>query len=364
MFSSLFVFLLFGLVFIFLPLKPFQFEVPKVLLAEIIIGIIFVSFILKNKIKEIKISKYLLISTLIIFILTLIDLIFFKTSISLFGNQFRLQGIFLLWNFLLLAILSSLIPVQVPKTSWLIILLLIELVISLILGFTLDGRIIGTLGEPNALASCIVFLFPFILFSPKSIKSLKIAGFAVALLILFLTGSRSGLIAFSIELIAFFLSTIQKINIKKISIFLFVIILISLVLPFFDKETSLLENRKEIWKVSFSAGLTKPLFGFGFGNIEYALHSQAQKINSPIQYIYVDSSHNIILDWWIQGGLIGLITFCFLILSTIFNFVRKKEIIYITTFLGLLVTLLFNPGSVIALLELWWLIGISFAYDL
>jgi len=359
--SASFNFLLFILPFIFLPSQNFQFEIPKVILGELAIGILATIFFLKNKVVKIRLNQHLLVLDGLIIAITLIDLVFLSSSISFFGNQFRMQGIFLLWMLVLLSFISSLFKYEIPKTKWLVLLLTLELLVGLLIGWSADGRLVGTLGEPNMLASFITFLSTLIIFnSDKETSYIKITGIILAALIIFLTGSRSGAVAFIIVLISYFLIEFRKLSLKKTLIIALFLTLLSLGLPFIDKTTSLLEDRIEIWRVSILAGTNNPILGSGFGNTETSIHNEAVKINSPIQYIYIDSSHNLILDWWIEGGIIGVIAILSVISFTIYNFFNKKNSKYLFSFLVVVTTMLFNPTSIITLITFWWLIGVSF----
>jgi O-antigen ligase len=326
--ALIFNFLLFFLPFIFIPISSLNFEIPKVILGEFLIELLFVILILKNKFPIKLGQKKLLIPIAIIFLLTL------NPSSSIFGNEFRKQGIFLLWHLMLFAIISSVFKFKILNFKYLKYLLIAELILGFLIGFTIDGRIVGTIGEPNALASFVVFLFPFS------------GNLTLSIIIIFLTGSRAGLIAFVIEIIALFLVK-RKFKLNKIVLICATLILFSLLIPFVTKSESIYENRSEIWTTAFVTGFKSPVFGNGFGNI--ALNSR------------VDSSHNIILDYWIQGGIIGLTAFLFLVYFTIKNFLAKKQTIYLISFLGLFTTMLFNPASVVNLIAFWWLIGVSFA---
>jgi O-antigen ligase len=136
-------------------------------------------------------------------------------------------------------------------------------------------------------------------------------------------------------------------------------ILISLGLPFADK-TEQMENRSLIWQTALTAGLNSPILGHGFGNIQSPLYQTAKKLNNPTQYLVVDSSHNFILDFWVQGGIVAVITLATLILLSFQGLIKHRRHLEITALLGILAALLFNPLSVVNLLAFWWLIGQGF----
>ena len=75
---------------------------------------------------------------------------------------------------------------------------------SLFLPFMLNGRIVGTLGEPNALAATMIFLCPIAFYNiPHRFKHYggitQITMILMTGAILFLSGSRSAVIAISLN---------------------------------------------------------------------------------------------------------------------------------------------------------------------
>lgn len=221
-----------------------------------------------------------------------------------------------------------------------------------------SGRYVGTLGEPNALAAFAVFAWPFVFFGIKKFgnKEKVITALSAVLvgIILFLSGSHSGIIAFGIEIAFIFLQKMKLPLTKTLAICLF-IYAISYALPFFQNIPY--ENRTEIWRAAISAGSTSPVFGNGFGNAETAIHNAARHIDLPIQYYYVDSAHNIFLDYWVEGGIIGVGAIITLIILAFKTFIKDKNARNITLFLGLITALSFNPASVVGLLGFWYIAG-------
>jgi O-antigen ligase len=117
------------------------------------------------------------------------------------------------------------------------------------------------------------------------------------------------------------------------------------------------ENRGEIWRTALIAGYEHPILGWGIGNTEEAFKIYNKKLYTRTQGYYIDSSHNIFLDWWIQGGIIGVGLMAVLLIDTLKSFFRKRDTFSVTLFLGLLSVTLFNPVSIVTLVQFWWLIG-------
>ncbi len=360
--AYLITFLLFGLYLIVIPVGISPFESPKVILAEIVINILLLIKIIRFRKFDLKhFINSQLVFIGILFLLSLDTQLLFHPTDAFFGNLFRLQGQFLFWNLLLFSFISKDIKLnKIPKFYYHLSFICL-LLGTVILGVNENKRAFGTLGEPNALASTSLFLFPFVWFHSKSlIRLILLTG---TLLIILLSGSRAGLIGFLIQII--FIALSWKTSFGKLSrivVICAVLISLSVSLPFIENK-GWFENRSEIWTTSFKAGLNSPFIGQGFGNIAGVIHQTAVKLNNNVRFQVVDSSHNFLLDFWIQGGFVGVVCILMLIGLSIHGLVQSKRLLELTAFLGIITAMLFNPVSVVNLLAFWWLIGQGFVID-
>lgn len=398
--SFIVFFLLFLLPFCIAPFGITQFENPKVIFAEIGVILLFLVLLFSNGISFRQRRKQVFLFCAIFFV-TIIDLFLFKSNISFFGNAFRMQGIFLLWILLLFSFFTGFTSLRADEPlvrlrgnlhkiaspykigfamtrSWWVYtgLLYIELVATFFLPLNASQRYVGTLGEPNALAAYAIFLWPFGWFSIRDTKRKWFARFVLLLPVfwlLYLSDSRSGMVAFGIEMLFIILThPLPPLSgrgkkydppdkgdkggyLKGITVVCLIVYLFSYALPFFDKTPY--ENRVQVWQSAFYAGMMNPGLGQGFGNTETALHNAASGLDLPIQYYYIDSSHNIFLDWWVQGGVIGLSLLLILVYTAFNSFIAHKNERNIVLLLGMLTVLSFNPSSVVGLLGFWWIIG-------
>lgn len=329
-----------------------MFETPKVIVGEILIEVLLVLIFLRGRFKLVLNPFSGAIGLL--FLLTVIDLIFLKTNTTFFGNLFRLQGVFLLWHLLGLALVSS--AVNLPKKVYLYstFSLVVLSLSAYILGGDLNGRAFGTLGEANSLAGTAIFLLPFgLVATPKWAK----IGFLLSVaLIILASGSRAGVIVFLIQLIFVGLVYLASFKLSRAFLVALMLSLISLALPIYAGG-GWYENRSEIWYTSLVAGTLSPVIGHGFGNMEAALHKTALILNNNIQYQVVDSAHNIFLDFWVQGGALGIMALVILIIFAVRNFLQKDQLKELLIILGLLTTLSFNPVSVSLLIAFWFFLG-------
>jgi O-antigen ligase len=359
--------LLFGLPLFFFPFGSSFFEVPKVILAQVLIEILFLVMLFKG-LPKVTLSNKKAAIYIIFTILTILDLIFLRKEYTFLGNPFRLQGIILFWHLLLFSLLVT--TSKIPKWSGIFALLtLIGLVISTkLVGPESNGRLVGTIAEPNSLAATAVFLWPFSFWlgfkidkrnavSGILVKTVTIVSYLSALFLILGSASRSGLIALIIQIILVASLKWTKLGIKKTLIIVFVLYLLAYGLPFLQDKKEGFENRVEVWQTALLSGLSSPIFGHGFGNIEYALKDTAWKVSNTVRFEYVDSSHNIFLDFWVQGGILGLGALLALLYFTIKNFITHDKKLELTLLTGLLVSMSFNPVSVVTLVAFWWLIG-------
>jgi len=353
--------LLFFLPFVTLPFGTSHFETPKVVVAEIGIIILFIVYFLSKK-KGKAVAEVWIGSILIL--LSFYHLIFSNTQVTLLGNSFRWQGAFLLWLLLGFSFLSQ--RLSLPKVSPVVFIscLILHVYFAVFGSLNNEGRSVGSIGEPNALAATVIFLWPWMLASKKAAdKKVRqiifvILALAVTILIIFLSGSRSGIVALGIQL-AFLISyKLFKLRLLYAAFLASLLFLSSLALPFFNTET-VYENRTEIWKSALISGYEHPIFGNGFGNTEIALKIMNKKLQNGIQGYYVDSSHNFLLDFWVQGGFVGLSCIVFLLYRSIRMSVEKNRWHVLLIFFGVVTVMLFNPASVVTLIQFWWTIGQS-----
>lgn len=356
-------FLLFFSPLIIFPFDKFSFEPPKVILAEGIIDLMVLLMVSRTGISWRKYNFQHLILAGGIFGLSIIHLIFFQTPTTFFGNVFRLQGIFLLWHLLLWSVISSRINLK-NLPFWLYLIPLAGLFLGAnFLGSNEEGRAVGTLGEPNALAAVSLFFWPVVGLNPGLKASLKkiifLLCFIIACWIIFISGSKAAVLGLLAQSIFLILVSFKKISLGKASVISLIFILASFSLPLLEKGR-IYEDRSEIWLTALVSGFNQPVFGTGFGNMEEAIKNTGLILRNNIQYQYIDSSHNLILDWFLQAGLIGVSLLVLLLWDALGGLVRQGRKTELVCFIGLLTVMMFNPVSIVNLLAFWWLVGQGF----
>lgn len=353
------IFLLLVLPLVINPFGPFSFETPKVILFELCVEILLLLCLYRKGFSFFS-RENTLFKALIggLFALSVVHIFFGVSAQPFFGNVFRLQGVWLLWHLLLLSLLSA--GLALPKYAWKVALcsLSILCVFAFVFVSPDTGRAISLLGEPNALAASVLLLLPFCLVQKN--KWVRLGSVLLAVVIVWVSGSRSGMIGLVVELLFLGMVFVGRISVGKSVIVGLILVVLSLWLPFLE-QGRLYEDRVEIWQTSLAAGLPSPLLGVGFGEVQTAIRAEAYRVGNNLLFQVIDSSHNVLLDYWIQGGIVGVALFVALVSTAMYRLAKKKEALELTILLGTLVALLFNPVSIVTLIALWWVIGRGFS---
>ncbi len=348
--------LLFLLPFIVLPFGTSYFETPKVVLCELTIQIMLYYLLFYKRARFFSLRKYWLYFGVLT--LSLLHIMSGVDLLGIFGNPFRLQGIFFLWNMVVFSLLITSLKLKKHLPLYPLFTLSGLFISVFYYGYNASSRSIGSLGEPNALAAAAVFCFTLSFFRAKK-NYLKIIAFVMLVAILISTRSRSASIGFFVEAVFYFAVKYKLLTFNRAGVMSSIILVATSFLPFLD-ETRLLESRAEIWSTAIYSGLKYPLFGWGFGNVEVALRWGAYAMQNTLRFQYVDSAHNILLDWWLMGGAVGVVLLIAIIIKTLRSFLKYEKAMEAAAFIGILSALWFNPGSVYTHVIFWYLVGRSY----
>lgn len=203
---------------------------------------------------------------------------------------------------------------------------------------TPDGRVIGIFGySPNYLA---LFLVPITVmlaaysFQLTAQKRWPLAGFSYWLIVLnllaiYFSGSRGGFLAVAGGVGIFFILNFWPWIRKRLwsQIIIGILILMSLYTAwvFFrpDFSASLERGRVvtsnnlrwQIWEASIELGAKDPLWGVGLGNFQNAFGEFTKNRGNFPEYItpVALTPHNIFLMFWLSTGILGLVSFIWLL---------------------------------------------------
>ncbi len=338
---------LFAFVVLALPLVFFS-EIFRVIVFQIAIILASVLYLL-----TIKRWSWPPLSVLGLIGLTMIQLVLIPESRQIFGYPLRLQGVFFLWHLLALFIIFRGYSLQSLPKIWILASLATLFGSIFVFPFNQAGRATGLLGEPNALAAVAIFLWPLVFY--KQNRIVQLAGLGLCGGIIFFTASWSALVALTLQLLVLILLKLRW-RISRVATVCLFLYLLSFSLPFLEQESTW-ESRQGIWQLAWQAGWKAPLIGYGFGRGLPVIHDEARQQQSPLSYEVVDSSHNLFLDYWLQGGAIGLGLLVLLCIQAVTRAVKNKDSLTFSLLLGLMTVLTFNPLSVVTLAQFWLLLG-------
>lgn len=232
---------------------------------------------------------------------------------------------------------------------------------------TSDGRVIGLFGySPNYVA---LFLAPIIVLAScyllaiigynKRKLSLSISGWlivAINLYALYLSGSRGGALAVAAGLfffaIIYYWKEIRKRLWLKMSIVIFILIVVSSAAWFFRPDFNTLNSRVassnnirwQIWTASIKLAKAHPYFGVGLGNFQNSFSAFTKKMQNYPEYITPEavSPHNIFLMFYLTTGILGLIAFFWLLYLFYEQGVKNFNLVEAKIILALITTLILH----------------------
>jgi len=158
--------------------------------------------------------------------------------------------------------------------------------------YLLNGRPMGTFGEPNAVAG-FLSITPFI--------STNIPLNLIALIAILLTQSRAGLLAFTVIIIIKYFA-------KKTKIILATLAIVAVIFMGFLRPLNTgykFEDRSVFNKLAITAIAKKPLIGYGPETTSKIFEAEFKNDGINLGNFMVDRSHNLVLDLLLWSGIFG-----------------------------------------------------------
>lgn len=171
-------------------------------------------------------------------------------------------------------------------------------------------------------------------------------GFSVAveLFTLFLTSSYGGLIGLITGLLIIMIYKIRRLGISNNKKIIFAVLagLAAVVLVFSQVNTSKFQNlfdaagatstnaRLQIWQASWLMIKDNPISGIGLNNFEQIYREYIPKVAFPPLEWLVPHAHNLYLSFWLEIGIIGLVSFIVLMGILGLRLIEARTIFSIT----------------------------------
>jgi hypothetical protein len=395
----LFAFLLFFTPLILWPFTSEVFEFNKMVLVYILTTLIIATWIIRCILeRKFIFQKTLLDIPLLIFLLSqIISTIFsLDPQTSLFGYYSRFNGGLLstiCYSLLYWAFVSNLDKKSALRTLYCVLFsAVIVCIYGILQHFGIDkniwvqdvqSRVFSTLGQPNWLAAFLVALLPIIFNLQFSIfnkfSNHKFINFLICFCLsnlffitLLFTKSRSGLIAFGISSLIFWMISLIKNfreNWKSFLIFNFSFLILFFIfnpntnsrIP--QSATPALESggtesgeiRKIVWKGALEVWRHYPIFGSGLETFAFSypqFRPVEHNLVSEWDFIY-NKAHNEYLNFAANSGAFGLISYFILILFSLVIFIKTRNYALLAGYFSLLITNFFGFSVVPTQLELF-----------
>lgn len=380
---------------IILPVIPttagFGYEYIKVIFfifINCLIGFLWVVLLTRREL-TISWTKVKLLSLLFIVALLISSLAGVEPSFSLTGRAPYYQGwVVYVYCFLLALIISSLkfnlseLSVGFLTPSLFVAILAIRQWVQLnILHLAIPayaGRVISTFGQPNFYAGFLILSLPLIwLNRDKNFRVWRWLGAVLSATAVILSQSR---LAIGLLLLLVFALLLFKLKRKVKTPFLIILTLFMLIPALligqsrlYTKEGNVTtrfgtidyspQKRLLIWPVILDLAARRPLFGYGLENIGTVfgtnLHPETPgkfPTNAlvDLKNLYVDRSHNYLLDLLMFSGAAGLLAWLFIVG---FLLLKAKGVLKAGLAVYLIFSL-FQNQSVVHLIYFWLILGL------
>lgn len=296
------------------------------------------------------------------FIVGIADLAGINPQKSFWSNYERMEGyITIIYLTMLFVLLQSLIR---TKREWRLLLNLFVLCGVIVCVYAIlnpipmritrfseqyIGRVYGTLGNPPFLASYLLligFINLILISNTKNslLKVIYIFALCFNIVVIYLTASRGAVIALLIGAILFlslWFYLWKGVLKKKMAIVLVSVIMLFVVGGFFiTKGADLLSNSKiyqrfhgafsdpsvmsriEAWRFAWNGFRERPFLGWGQENFIAIYTVNKLRFTSQVQE-FLDRGHNIIVDWIVNAGIIGLISYCTIFFFSIYTLYKR-----------------------------------------
>lgn len=231
-------------------------------------------------------------------------------------------------------------------------------------------RVDGRLGNATYLAIYLVFnifiaLWMFYKNNNSKIKYIYLVSILFNSVILYFTATRGAILGLVFGLIASSIYLIFKereSNIKKISIYFISVIIVLGISFFLMKDASFIktspvlsrfstlsvneiksQGRWFVWPMAIEGFKERPILGWGQENFNYVFN----KNYNPQMYNqeqWFDRTHNVILDWLIAGGILGLLSYLSIFFFALVYLLKKTNLSNVekSILLGLIVAYFFH----------------------
>lgn len=339
-----------SMLFPFITGRNFAFRIIIELLAICWVGLMFLSESYRPRLTPL--TKNVLIFLLTVTLADILGINFYR---SFWSNYERMEGLIgLLHTCLLYFVASSVFISFRDWRQWLYASGLASLLVAgagflqrlgILHSFQGGVRVDGTIGNPAYLAAYLmfhIFFFLFLILWERKVWLKVILGLATIfeLGIIYLTATRGVILAMgAVGLLTLFIFAIRKPRyvferyVRRFSVAVFVLALLGIVGFFVFRDTPFVrqspvlarfanlasdrtvQSRFLIWNTSWQGIKERPILGWGQENY-YFVFSKFYNPHLWSSEPWFDRSHDLIFDWAIHAGVLGLLLYLGLLVLT------------------------------------------------
>ncbi|WP_435353773.1 O-antigen ligase family protein [Emticicia sp. SJ17W-69] len=349
--TAVFLFLILLIPLIFDRAGFYGYVVPKALLFQVSVLLCAITYLLSDK-KSWTFSYNNLSLSIAIFgtITLIINLLSYDSLFSIGATFERMEGaintiLLCLFFFLLAAILRNETNQKYVFMMMLIVAFAVA-IFGILSGEKFAGRLISTIGNPAFLcfylANHLFLIAIFYLKYKPQHKWILLIGIIVLIWAIFQTLTRTFYMAILLSAIAMLILYIYNLikkekRVKTLIISTLTLFFCTIIFYFISQNTwvqknlpigrltniSTLDSRFLVWKIAFEGFADRWFLGWGQENFTYVY---AKFFNAKLAEdgVWYDRSHNVFLDWFVAGGLLGGLCYIAIWISAILSIWRSN----------------------------------------
>jgi O-antigen ligase/tetratricopeptide (TPR) repeat protein len=302
-------------------------------------------------------SAVLTAFTALMAVVTLSGVVSYHPTLAFWGSFERMEGVILLLHVWALVLVASSVFQTERIWNWFLTASVAVAMVSVLLTFSDfltsgQGRFRGPVGNPAYMGIYMLFHVGIAGLLASRVKQMGariaygVAAF-VFLIAMFLSGTRGTAIGFAagtvVAVLYFAIRSLRDPRVRRVTILVILSVVIGGAAFFTFRNSEVvqgnralarianidlgrdLELRRIVWSVGWEAAKERPMLGWGAGGFVYAYgqHFDARAADRRVPWF--DRVHNIVIEWLIIGGMIGLLGYLAVFGATAYCAVTSRK---------------------------------------
>jgi O-antigen ligase len=341
------------------------FELPKVIFVQVATEIAFLVWMLHRLLHRTprtgrRASLWPAALLVFLFVQMLIYETAYSTTQAFWGNYHRRQGVWLLLHYIGLLAMTADVGRRAAHRKLILGGVVTGALGAATMGFLeiwnipayagwktslYSGRLLSSFGQPNFFAAYVGMAIPLVGYGLLHARRFGVKILALTLLVILmsamlLSGSRGGWIGLSLAACCVLLSRARRRNLRQLLLpAAGGLLLLAVGFSFFMLDQrqdwrirQLFEpdrwdriERVQIWRNAWELSAHRLWLGHGQDNFDLVFPGVVTATDDVIRNLVIDRAHNWVLDWTVQGGLLGLAAFSALT-AIVLRLSRRQEL--------------------------------------